>query len=49
MDFNFCTSIRIAMEMDRNQSVKVLMEKVFDINNIKYQDHFKIDLPIYLR
>lgn len=49
MDFNFCTTLRIAMEMNKNQSVKVLMEKVFEINNIKYQDLLKMDLPIFLR
>ena len=37
------------MEMNKNQSVKVLMEKVFEINNIKYQDLLKMDLPIFLR
>jgi len=37
------------MEMNKNQSVKLLMEKVFEINHIKYQDLLKMDLPIFLR
>ena len=49
MDFNFVTTIRLAMEMDKNASVKILMQKVFDINHIIYQDLFKIDLPIFLK
>ena len=35
--------------MNKNQSVKLLIEKVFEINHIKYQDLLKMDLPIFLR
>lgn len=48
-DFNFCTTVRIAMELNCNQSVKVILEKVFDLNNIKYQELLMLDLPIYLK
>lgn len=48
-DFNFCTTVRIAMELNCNQSVKVILEKVFDLNNIKYQELLMLDLPIFLK
>ena len=48
-DFNFCTTIRIAMELNCNQSVKVILEKVFELNDIKYQELIMLDLPVMLR
>ena len=41
-DFNFCTTVRIAMELNCNQSVKVILEKIFELNNIKYQELFNL-------
>ena len=29
MDFNFNTSLRIAMALNSNQTVKILLEKIF--------------------
>lgn len=48
-DFNFCTTVRIAMELNCNQSVKVILEKVFELNNIKYQELLMMDLPRFLQ
>jgi len=48
-DFNFCTTVRIAMEQNCNQSVKVILEKVFELNNIKYQELLMMDLPRFLQ
>lgn len=48
-DFNFCTTVRIAMELNCNQSVKVILEKVFELNNIKYQELLMLDLSIMLK
>lgn len=47
-DFNFCTSLRIAMALNSNQTVKLLMEKIFDINDRAYQELIMIDLPTFL-
>lgn len=47
-DFNFCTSLRIAMELNANQTIKILLEKIFDINDKVYQELLMIDLPAYL-
>jgi hypothetical protein len=48
VDFNFTTTLRIAMALNANQTVKILMEKVFDINDRVYQQLLMIDLPTYL-
>jgi len=48
-DFNFCTTVRMAMELNCNQSVKVILEKVFELNNIKYQELLMMDLPRFLQ
>ena len=49
VDFNFCSSLRIAAELNANQSVKMLMFKIFDINDIKYQQIFMLELPRMLQ
>ena len=41
------------MEVNQNQTVKLLLEKVFsdideDVGNAMYRDVFMLDLPIYL-
>jgi len=47
-DFNYCTSLRIAMELNSNQSVKILLEEIFKQNDIKYQELLMIDLAKFL-
>lgn len=49
LDFNFCSTIRIAGELNENQSVKVLLKKIFEINSIDYQDIFMLELPVMLK
>ena len=36
VDFNFCSSLRIAAELNANQSVKMLLAKIFEINDVAY-------------
>ena len=37
------------MELNANQTVKILMEKVFEINHRSYQQLIMMDLPTYLK
>jgi hypothetical protein len=48
MDFNFTTTLRIAMELNSNQTVKILLEKIFSINHRAYQELLMIDMPRFL-
>lgn len=45
IDFNFVSSLRLAMELNSNQSVKILLKKVFELNTKKYQEMMMLDLP----
>ena len=49
IDFNFVSSLRLAMELNSNQSVKILLKKVFEMNNKKYQEMMMLDLPKMLQ
>lgn len=49
LDFNFCSTLRIAGELNENQSVKVLLMKIFELNSIDYQDIFMLELPVMLK
>lgn len=49
LDFNFCSSLRIAAELNSNQSVKQLLSRIFEINDIKYQEIFMLELPRLLQ
>ena len=48
-DFNYCTSLRIAMELNSNQSVKILLEEIFKQNDIKYQELLMVDLARFMQ
>jgi hypothetical protein len=48
-DFNFVSTTRYAAELNENQSVGVILEKIFDLNSIDYQDIFMMELPVMLR
>jgi hypothetical protein len=37
------------MELNSNQSVKILLEKIFKLNDIKYQELLMIDLTRFLQ
>lgn len=45
LDFNFCSSLRIAAELNSNQAVKQLLTKIFELNDIKYQEIFMLEIP----
>lgn len=49
VDFNFVTSIRYAMELNNNQTVKLLLLKVFEINSYEYKEIMMLDLPVMLK
>jgi hypothetical protein len=49
IDFNFVSSLRLAMELNSNQSVKILLNKVFEINSKPYQEMMMLDLPKMLQ
>jgi len=36
------------MKLNSNQSVKVLLEKIWELNDSKYQELLMLDLPVYL-
>ena len=48
-DFNFVSSLRLAMELNSNQSVKIILQKVFEINSKAYQEMMMLDLPKMLQ
>jgi len=39
------STLRLAMELNSNQSVKIIINKVFEINDKKYGDMMMLDLP----
>lgn len=49
MDFNFTSSLRIAAELNSNQAVKQIMTKIFELNDIKYQEIFMMEIPRLLQ
>jgi len=49
LDFNFCSTLRLAAELNSNQSVKILLLKLFDMNEIAYQDILMMELPRMLQ
>ena len=49
LDFNLVTTLRYAMDIDNNQTVKLLLQKVFEINSHHYKDIIMLDLPVMLQ
>jgi len=47
-DFNFVTTLRLGVELQANQSVKLILKKIFDENKRVYQEAIMLDLPIVL-
>ena len=48
VDFNFVTTLRYSMEIGNNQTAKLLLNKVFEINSHEYKDVMMLDLPVML-
>ena len=44
-DFTFCTTLRLGMEMNQNESVKLLLNHIFKLNRKEYNDLVQLDLP----
>lgn len=44
-DFNFVTTLRLAMELGANSSVKLLLKEIFTVNSSSYQEVLMLDLP----
>lgn len=44
-DFNFVTTLRLAIELGANQSVKLLLNKIFELNRAAYKEILMLDLP----
>lgn len=44
-DFNFVTTLRLAIELGANQSVKLLLNRIFKDNKRIYQEALMLDLP----
>ena len=44
-DFNFVTTLRLAVELGANQSVKLLLKEIFKQNNKSYTECLMLDLP----
>jgi len=36
LDFNFCSTLRFALELNENKTVEYLLDKIFDINSREY-------------
>jgi len=48
VDFNFVTTLRLAMTLSSNQTVKLLLKYIFETNTAEYQENMMLDLPTYL-
>ena len=44
-DFNFVTTLRLAIELGANQTVKLLLKEIFRKNTREYQECIMLDLP----
>lgn len=44
-DFTFCTTLRLGMEMNLNESVKLILNHIFKLNRKEYNDLVQLDLP----
>lgn len=49
IDFNFVSSLRLAMELNSSQSVKLMLNNVFKINSVEYQEMMMLDFPKFLQ
>jgi hypothetical protein len=49
IDFNFVSSLRLAMELNSNQAVKLMLNNVFELNSIEYQEMMMLDFPKFLQ
>ena len=47
-DFTFCTTLRLGMEMNKNESIKLLLNHIFKLNRMSYNDLILLDLPMFL-
>lgn len=48
IDFTFVSTLRKAMELNKNQSIKLLVEKIFEMNETCYQEVMMLELPKFL-
>jgi len=48
-DFTFCTSLRLGMEMNQNESIKLILNHIFKLNRKAYNDLIQLDLPMILK
>jgi hypothetical protein len=44
IDFNFISTFRLALELNCNESIRLLLDKVFEINTKAYQEIIMLDL-----
>ena len=44
-DFNFVTTLRLALELGANQTIKLILNKVFKMGKKEYQEPLMLDLP----
>jgi hypothetical protein len=49
IDFNFMTTLRVGIELNSNQSIKILIRNIFVENTKDYQNLMMLDLPILLK
>jgi hypothetical protein len=44
-DFNFVSTLRLAQELGANQSIKMLLQYLFEVNKKEYAEVLMLDLP----
>ena len=49
IDFNFTSTFRVALELNCNESIRLLLDKVFEINSKAYQEILNLDLTHFLK
>jgi hypothetical protein len=49
IDFNFTSTFRVALELNCNESIRLLLNKVFEINSKAYQEILMLDLNHFLK
>ena len=48
VDYTFVTSLRKAMELNKNQAIKLLVERIFEDNETAYQEIMMLEFPKFL-
>jgi len=49
MSFNFVSNLRLAIKLNSNQTVKILLRKIFEIKSDRYKELLMLEFPKLLK